>query len=430
MAYICTFVVLIVACIGLAEVRTYGALLGLRCLQSAGSASTIAVGSGVVGDITTRQERGGYMGFFQAGLLAPVAVAPIIGGALAGSSLGWRSIFWFLTIYGGAFLVILILVLPETLRSLVGNGSREYQTGKAKKSVLSSVTGFLTEYPLSWYRRTTKVQWDPAFVTPEPATRKRIDFLGPFRIMASKRAAPIIFFVATYYAVWQMSVTAISPLFSSLYGLSVTEVGLTFLGNGLGSIVGTLVTGKILDADYRRVLEAHNASRAAGLPDDEHGVNTTTSTCDDDFPLEKARLRLIPIFSLLQCGSIALFGWTTNFPDKVPIAIPIISTFVSGWTAVSTVSLVTTYLVDVFSEGGNAAAAGASLNLARCLFGAGGTSFIMPMISAIGVGWAFTVCIGAQVVALVGAWVQWKFAGKWRKEHSEMERRKKEEQSS
>lgn len=97
-AYLYTFAVFLGACIGLAEVRNYATLVVLRCLQSAGSASTIAVGSGVIGDITTRADRGGYMGVFQAGLLVPVVVGPVIGGALAGSSLGWRSIFWALAI--------------------------------------------------------------------------------------------------------------------------------------------------------------------------------------------------------------------------------------------------------------------------------------------------------------------------------------------
>jgi MFS family permease len=83
-AYIGTLSVFFGACIGLALSKNYAALVVLRCLQSTGSASTIAIGSGVIGDITTREERGGYMGFFQAGLLAPVAIGPVIGGALAG----------------------------------------------------------------------------------------------------------------------------------------------------------------------------------------------------------------------------------------------------------------------------------------------------------------------------------------------------------
>ncbi|CAD0107880.1 unnamed protein product, partial [Aureobasidium uvarum] len=91
-AYIGTFLVFLGSCVGLALTRNYATLIVLRCLQSTGSASTIAIGSGVVGDVTTREDRGGYMAIFQAGLLVPVAIGPVIGGALT-EALGWRSIF-------------------------------------------------------------------------------------------------------------------------------------------------------------------------------------------------------------------------------------------------------------------------------------------------------------------------------------------------
>jgi hypothetical protein len=73
-----------------------------------------------------------------------------------------------------------------------------------------------------------------------------------------------------------------------------------------------------------------------------------------------------------------------------------------------------TYLVDIFPD--RSAAASASINLARCLFAAGGTSFVMPMIEGIGVGLTFTVCVTVQAVALIGPLVQWRFAGGWRSE--------------
>ncbi|KAI8662200.1 hypothetical protein NCS56_01023600 [Fusarium sp. Ph1] len=385
-AYCFTFIVFLGACIGLAEAKNYATLLVLRCLQSTGSASTIAIGSGVIGDITTRSERGGLMGIFQAGLLMPVAVGPVIGGLLAGS-LGWRSIFWFLAIYSGVFLVFLALLLPETLRAIIGNGSQTPSNPMAK-------------FPLAIYQRTTKVQWDQ--VPQEPTPRKHIDITGPIRILISKHAAPIILFLAIYYAVWQMSITAMSTLFETKYGLGETEVGLTFIANGVGSIIGTLITGKILDTDYRRVKAQHDSSV------------TDLEANRSEFPLEKARLRLVPLFSLLQCLSIILFGWTIHYPHKVHIAVPIISTFITGWTAVSTQSVVMTYLVDVFHD--RSAAASASLNLARCLFAAGGTSFVMPMINGIGVGPAFTVCVAVQVVGLLSLGIQFRYGSKWRRE--------------
>ncbi|KAF4343954.1 major facilitator superfamily transporter [Fusarium beomiforme] len=387
-AYGCTFVVFFGACIGLAEAKNYTTLVILRCIQSTGSASTIAIGSGVIGDITTRAERGGYMGVFQAGLLMPVAVGPVIGGLLAGS-LGWRAIFWFLTIYSGVFLVVLVVVLPETLRGVVSNGGHTPITPWAR-------------YPLNIYQKATKIKWDAA-ATPEPAETKRVDILGPLRILFSKQAAPVIFFLAIYYAVWQMSITAMSTLFESKYGLTETQVGLTFIANGVGSIIGTLITGKILDNHYRRVKEFH-----------ESRIQNDPESPEPEFPLEKARLRLVPAFAILQCLSIILFGWTIQYHKEVHIAVPIICTFIAGWTSVSTQSVVMTYLVDVFHD--RSAAASASLNLARCLFAAGGTSFVMPMINGIGVGLAFTICVIIQGIAMLSLLVQFRYGSIWRQQ--------------
>ena len=79
--------ILSISCIGLALVPTsaYWLLMVLRCLQATGSASTIAigniylyltlflfsmsVGAGVVGDISSRADRGGFFGFFMLGPL-------------------------------------------------------------------------------------------------------------------------------------------------------------------------------------------------------------------------------------------------------------------------------------------------------------------------------------------------------------------------
>ena len=339
------------------------------------------------------------MGIFQAGLLVPVAVGPIIGGALAGSP-GWRAIFWFLTIYSAVFLLLLSTLLPETLRSIVANGGR-------------TPSHLIAKYPLFWYQKTTKVEYDSTTSSQNLAAEKHIDVTGPLRILISKQAAPVIIFLATYYAVWQMSITAMSTLFQQHYGLGETQVGLTFVANGVGSMIGTLITGKILDIDYRRVKAAHVAQD----PSTNKEANTLSPQTDIDFPLEKARLRLVPLFALLQCLSILLFGWTIQFPHKVHIAVPIISTFITGWTAVSTQSVIMTYLVDVFST--RSAAASASLNLARCLFAAGGTSFIMPMINGVGVGVAFTICTVVQVGAVAGLGVQWRWGAKWRREMRE-----------
>ena len=157
--------------------------------------------------------------------------------------------------------------------------------------------------------------------------------------------------------------------------------GLTFIANGAGSMIGTIVTGKLLDVDYRRVKALWESQ------------SDTEISRKGEFPIERARLRLVPMFALLQCASILVFGWTLQFH-----AVPIISTFVTGWMSVSIQSTVMTYLIDVFHD--RSASAGAALNVARCLMGAGGTAAANPLIEAVGIGLCFTILTGLMLLGL------------------------------
>ncbi|KAF9885233.1 hypothetical protein FE257_000593 [Aspergillus nanangensis] len=394
-AYTLTLLLSLAASIGLAVTNNYPALLILRCLLAAGCASTTSIGSGVVGDITTSADRGGYMGVFQGGSLISIAVGPVIGGAMSGSpGLGWHGIFWFLAIYTGVLLLSILVLLPETLRLLVSNGSH-------------SPGAKFNQYPLKLYQRLTTIEWQ-AEKSPENVVPPRIDMLGPVRILFTRYSAPIILFFSVYYATWQMTMTAMSSLFKERYGMTELQIGLAFIANGVGAIIGTIGSGKLLNKDFNRV-EARFRAQNATTPQAPFAATTAYTP---GFPLETARLRMMPIYALLQCMSILLYGWTVHFSDKVPIAIPIIATFITGWTAVSNQSITTTYLVDIFP--GRNAASTAALNITRCLMAAGGTAAVTPLIDACGIGWTFTICVAVQAVALVGLAVQWRFAGKWR----------------
>lgn len=388
LTYIFTFVILLSSCIGLAEIKHYYQLVILRCVQSTGSASTIAIGAGVIGDITIREERGGYMGIYQAGLLTPVAVGPILGGLFA-ETLGWRAIFWFLAIYSGVFLMFLMFALPETLRSIVGDGS-----GPTRGLVTSPLFAIWRRYQAK-RKGNEESSIPPAQI---PAKKATVNLLGPFQIIIGLEVTYIIIVLALYYTIWQMVITVMSTLFKETYHLTEIQIGLTFIGNGAGSIIGTLTTGKFLDYDYQRIKKKYT-----GDP--------------DNFPLERARLRTIWLWSGLECASVLVFGWTLEY--GVHIAVPIICTFILGWAATSTISVVTTFMVDIYPK--QAASATAAVNLARCLLGAGGTAAVLPIVHAIGVGWTFTLFVGIMIFSLGFVVLQFRYGSRRRlkREHKE-----------
>jgi MFS family permease len=90
-------------------------LLVFRILSGGAAASVQSVGAGTVADIWEPKERGKAMGIFYLGPLCGPGLAPIVGGALT-EGLHWRSTLWFLTIFGGVMLVLILLCLPETLK--------------------------------------------------------------------------------------------------------------------------------------------------------------------------------------------------------------------------------------------------------------------------------------------------------------------------
>jgi multidrug resistance protein len=221
-AYIIAFTVYTAANIGLALQNSFAALLVLRCLQSAGSSGTVAFGYGVIADIATTAERGKYIGPMAAGVMVAPALGPVIGGLLA-KFLGWRSIFWFLTIVSGGYLVFYVLAMPETARKIVGNGS---------------------VVPHEWWRRSVFQWWskrqaqsnEEGHTSTEESQQsphtKRLRFPNPlkcFVILLEWDALIIISYVGIVMFSNIALLTSTPNLFGPLYGFNELQIGLCFL---------------------------------------------------------------------------------------------------------------------------------------------------------------------------------------------------------
>lgn len=67
MTLVCTLLVYFCSNIALAMTTNTAKLLTFRALQAAGCSSTIALGAGMIADISPPHERGGYIGWFSGG---------------------------------------------------------------------------------------------------------------------------------------------------------------------------------------------------------------------------------------------------------------------------------------------------------------------------------------------------------------------------
>jgi multidrug resistance protein len=194
--YIVCFVVYVAANIGLALTDTFWLLMLLRAIQATGNSATVALGAGVIADIASPHERGGYLGIFGVGPLAGPTLGPIVGGALA-QSLGWRSIFWFLSIFGGVFMVFLLLFLPETLRSIVGNGS-----------IRPTNISHIRIIGLFSKRRKQDNDFEGQNAVAQRSTleaKKKTNIFESFKIIVEKDVPLILFIPSIHYAVFVMS---------------------------------------------------------------------------------------------------------------------------------------------------------------------------------------------------------------------------------
>ncbi|KAF8922085.1 major facilitator superfamily domain-containing protein [Mucidula mucida] len=302
--------ILSLSCIGLALVPTsaYWLLVVLRCVQAAGSASTIALGAGVIGDIATPVERGGFFGIYNIGPNLGPALGPVIGGLLS-DHMGWRAIFWFLSIASMTCFVILVLFLPETLRAIVGNGatvpSKIYRP-------LIPVVG--------------RTQGDKPPNT-QCATKK------PFR----------------------------NPLLL----LKHWDIVLLLVMNG---VVSSLYYGAVADA--------------RGQDEDSLDIRTEQGVAQD-FPIEKARLRLVPYLMLAMTASLAGYGWCVE--KKVNLAGPLLLQAAVGFVAMAVMSADQTLIIDWVPN--QSSSVTACNNLLRCTMGAALVAVMDVILDGIGAGW-------------------------------------------
>ncbi|KAK1700069.1 major facilitator superfamily transporter [Colletotrichum godetiae] len=393
--YIASFAVYIIANIGLSFSPNFTVLLIFRGLQAAGSASTVSIGNGVIQDISPPAERGAFISFYQAIRNFSIAVGPVLGGLLA-NFLGFRSIFVFLLILSSIVTLVIVFWLPETMRSIAGNGS--LRLGGIYK-------------PIVWY-----LGKEPDYLEDpdEPIPRKKVTlmtFIEPLRLLIQKDILINLVFGGVVYTIWTMVTSSTTILFKELFGLSDLQTGLAFLPNGLGTIVGSAIVGKLMTKDYLEAEEKYKTSHNITGTEKLSGKNMPA-----EFPIERARLRRLPWIVLIFVASTGGYGLSLNFPSTTSrsgwIAVPLVLQFFIAATSNAVFALNQTLVTDLCP--GKGASATAINNLVRCGLGAIGVALVDNFVATTGPGAAFlglalvTVAVGPLAV------IHWYWGQTWR----------------
>ncbi|KAK5992104.1 Citrate exporter 1 [Cladobotryum mycophilum] len=392
--------------LALSFTTSYPMLMALRGIQALGSSATISISAGVIADIAAPSERGGFMGANAGIRMMGQAVGPIIGGAL-NQVWGFRSIFWLLFVMSLLVLVLLLIFLPETQRSVAGNGG-------------VPLAGFYK--PWAYYIRQPE-QWAHTTAVPsaklKPFSLKKC--IDPLMYVFQKDIFVLLSWGALVYTLWSMVTSSTTTaLLHDFPELSQWQLGLCFLPNGLGCVLGSIVTGRVMDREFKLIEQQYK---------DKHGLKTVNVKDHADFPFERARLATMPYFSGIFLVALALYGPSFELSNMHPnasanLAAPLVLQFVIAFMATAIFNMNSTMLVDCFPSG--SAGATATNNLCRCLLGAVGVSVIQPMIDALNIRNAFLILTAVGVIFTPLVWVESKYGAQWRMQREEAKAEKSE----
>lgn len=182
--------------------------------------------------------------------------------------------------------------MPETLRSLVGNGS-----------------GYANPTPSQWLAR-RRGQLDEekiAQIKIANGSRRPMNFLAPFIYLTEPDVAITLIFSGFLYCSMYTFMTSTTNQFTIHYNLNELQIGLCFLCQGFGSIVGSFVKGKLLDRDFKRLKEKT--------------VRENPDNPDIEISFYKARLggAYVSLF-FVDVLPIA-YGWAMHYNAPLPVAL-------------------------------------------------------------------------------------------------------------
>ncbi|KAG2206520.1 hypothetical protein INT47_008537 [Mucor saturninus] len=352
--YLVAMVIFMATSVAAACINNIWALVAVRCIQSIGVSSGMAVGAGYISDLYPIEERGAAFGKFIFGVVFGPLLGPILGGFLIMSAAGWRATFWFCFAFGALIFCVTFLFLPETFR----------ETSWDKPE----------ELPLHGVR--VEEEGKKKFFNPFAAFEL---LKHPFILLSSVSTG---FFFGAMFA----TETILPNAFKNKYGLNSWQVGLSYLGAGIGNLSGSMLGGRLSD----RLLLAARARRGEGAPH-----------------VAEDRLTMNLWFAgfLFNPLGLLIFGWVVE--RELSFWGAIVAFGVQCFGNVQFVTTVTAYLVDAVP--GRGAAVTAVANFVRFTFACILTLISTPMTEGLGAGWTSTLfaCLswlGISIMLVLKIW--------------------------
>lgn len=395
--YVVSFCLYFAFSIGCALAPTIGSLIGLRFLTGMGASAVQACGAATVSDLYIQQERGTALGLFYLGPLLGPFMSPIIGGAVA-EAWGWRATMWVMVIVCGLNVMLVLFLLPETLRAedslskvkerlqrLQDPGTVPDET--AVDPIMPTILR-LTTNQLAYLRRVQEyeVEQELAKSQPQKQTRWQVAYdyvVRPMHALVFLLYPPvalaICYLAICFTAIYFFNITITSEYSLDPYNYSSVIVGLMYIPNLMGYIAASIVGGRWNDWLIRRYAKRH----------------------DGELRPELRILWNIVIAACLYPPACMIFGWCIHY-GKFWLT-PLIGTALFGFASMLVIGVTVTYLVDVLP--GKGATGVAMNNLVRQILAAVATFITLPLLHALGAGVLFSIIAGIITVAGLTQWV-------------------------
>ncbi|KAI1148156.1 MFS general substrate transporter [Nemania diffusa] len=203
------------------------------------------------------------------------------------------------------------------------------------------------------------------------ASAKKIFFLviRPFVILSSSSIAVLMgLYLAICFGYLSILNSTNATVFQEVYGFSEGTSGLVYLSTTAGTLFGSIYCGFTLDYFLVR-----------GLPYKKKDMNAT----------RRPENRLIPVIPALVTFPVGLLVYGWSIEKRVHFIVPILSTFLYGFSLSSSTVPIMSYIVDIFGDL-SASAVGAVLPL-RYLAGAFLPIATPYMYARLGYGWSNTL---------------------------------------
>jgi MFS family permease len=315
-------------------------------------------------------DRAGIFGIYLLGPLLGPTIGPILGGVIL-NNLQWPWLFWISLIICSLVTITSFIFLKETfVPVLLARCKRELQNNEGGNYYFDRED----DRPL--------------------ATKLTQSIQRPLRILFTQ---PIVITMATYqaliFATTYSLYTQFQTIYGTDYGFSTVQVGLMYLGPGLGFLVAVWLLVPRIDTVFNMLTKKHG-----GVQKPEYRL-----------PLANIGAVLIPI-------SLFVFAWMIEY--HVHWFASIAATFFYGIGQVVIFNSVQNYYIDAFERyAASAIAAGA---LFRSLVGGVIPLFTPLLLDKYGVGWGMSI-FGFVGIALAPSPVLFYYFGEGLRERFAIE---------